>query len=158
MAQATRELISALRETAERLARDASYQWGHMGMCNCGHLAQSITGLRQAEIHDSALIREGDWERQANEYCPTSGQLIDSILAAMFEFGLTRADIRNLEKLSDPVIVRRIGRHLRFNDRNDVVEYMKTWADVLSEQQTNEVADGVQIIDVIGSAVPRVTA
>jgi hypothetical protein len=76
----------------------------------------------------------------------------------MFDFGLTRADIRNLEKLSDPTIVRRIGRHLRFNDRNDVVEYMKTWADVLSEQQAHELADSVQMIDMIGSTVPRVTA
>ena len=130
MAQPTRELIAALRETAGRLAHDASYQWGHMGMCNCGHLAQSITGLRQAEIHDSALIREGDWEQQARDYCPTSGHLIDSILATMFTTGLTRVDIRHLEKLSDPEVTRLTG-HLRFNRRDDVVLYVRTWAELL---------------------------
>src|SRR5262249_30168249 len=119
MARANRELIDALRRTAERLASDISYQWGHMGMCNCGHLAQSITGLRHAEIHSSALIREGDWEQQANDYCPASGNLIDVILASMFDLGLTRADIRNLEKLADLHVLRQAGRHLRFNNRED---------------------------------------
>ena len=100
MARANRELIDAWRRTAERLSGDVSYQWGHMGMCNCGHLAQSITGLADPEIHQSALIREGDWEQQARDYCPTSGNLIDVVLAAMFDLGLTRDDVRNLERLS----------------------------------------------------------
>ena len=133
MARANRELIDALRRTAQRLASDVSYQWGHMGMCNCGHVAQSITGLASAEIHASAMIREGDWEQQANDYCPTSGNLIDVVLAAMFDLGLTRADVRNLEKLSDLAVLRRVGRHLRFNNREDVVAYMNAWADMLEE-------------------------
>ena len=133
MARANSELISALRRTAQRLATDVSYQWGHMGMCNCGHLAQSITGLASAEIHSSALVREGDWEQQANDYCPTSGNLIDVVLAAMFDLGLTRTDVRNLEKLADLEVLRRAGRHLRFNNRDDVVLYMRNWADLLEE-------------------------
>ena len=131
MARANRELIGALRQTAQRLASDVSYQWGHMGMCNCGHLAQSITGLGSSEIHASALIREGDWEQQANDYCPASGNLIDVVLAAMFDLGLTRTDVRNLEKLADLAVLRRAGRHLRFNKREDVVLYMSVWADLL---------------------------
>jgi len=134
MARANAELIGALRQTAERLSGDVSYQWGHMGMCNCGHLAQSITGLAGAEIHQSAMIREGDWEQQARDYCPASGHLIDVILAAMVDLGLTRDDIRHLEKLSDPEVIHRIGRHLRFNDREDVALYMRTWADSLEEE------------------------
>ena len=134
VAQASAELVAVLRETAERLARDASYQWGHMGMCNCGHLAQSITGLPGAEIHDYALSREGDWERQAEDYCPTSGLLIDSVLASMFALGLTRDDVRHLERLSDPAITRRAGRGLRFNRRDDVVAYLSAWAGSLEDQ------------------------
>jgi hypothetical protein len=133
MARATVDLISALRRTAQRLSGDVSYQWGHMGMCNCGLLAQSITGLAGAEIHQSALVREGDWEQQANDYCPTSGNLIDAVLAAMFDLGVTRDDIRHLEKLSDSAVLRRVGRYLRFNKREDVVLYMHTWADLLEE-------------------------
>src|SRR5262249_14217777 len=84
--------------------------------------------------HSSALIREGDWEQQANDYCPASGNLIDVILASMFDLGLTRADIRNLEKLADLHVLRQAGRHLRFNNREDVVLYMRVWADLLEEQ------------------------
>ena len=131
MARANAELIGALRRTAERLSGDVSYQWGHMGMCNCGHLAQSITGLASAEIHQWALIREGDWEQQARDYCPASGHLIDVVLAAMFDLGLTRDDVRHLEKLSDPAVIGRIGRYLRCNSREDVILYMKTWAEML---------------------------
>ncbi len=134
MARANRELIDALRRTAERLSGDVSYQWGHKGMCNCGHLAQSITGLASAEIHHSALVREGDWEQQANDYCPTSGNLIDVVLPAMFDLGLTRNDIRWLEKLSDPDVIRGVGRHLRFNNRDDL-----TWAELLIENERSRV-------------------
>ena len=133
MASANPELIRALRVTADRLSGDTTYQWGHMGMCNCGHLAQAITGLTPAEIHDSALIREGDWEQQANDYCPTSGQLIDHVLAAMFSLGLHRDDIRKLEKLADNDVARRMARYPKHNRREDVVAYMRTWADLLEE-------------------------
>ncbi len=154
MVTASRDLISTLRRTAERISGDVSYQWGHMGMCNCGHLAQSITGLAGAEIHQSALIREGDWEQQAKDYCPTSGNLIDVVLAAMFDLGLTGHDVRRLERLSDPAVLLRVGRHLRFNNRDDVVLYMRTWADMLelSLPRTGDTIDralddGVELLD-----------
>ncbi len=134
MARPNRELIDALRRTVDRLSNDASYAWGHMGRCNCGHLAQSITGLTGAEIHDSAMEREGDWEEQANRYCPTSGLLIDTVLAAMFDLGLSRDDVRHLERLSDPRVLRRIGvTHLRFNDRGDALRYLRAWVEELDE-------------------------
>jgi hypothetical protein len=133
MATPNHELIRALRVTAGRLAGDTTYQWGHMGMCNCGHLAQAITGLTPAEIHSSAMVRFGDWEQQANDYCPTSGQLIDHVLAAMFAIGLHRDDVKNLKKLADHDVVRRMGRYPRHNRREDVVDYMRTWASLLEE-------------------------
>jgi hypothetical protein len=133
MRRANPELIDALRRTIERLAGDTTYAWGHMGMCNCGHLAQSITGLTDAEIHGAALVREGDWEEQSNRYCPTSGLMIDTILAAMFHLGLTRDDVRHLEKLSDPEVLHRIyPRHLRRNQREDVLLYLRTWLELLA--------------------------
>src|SRR6266508_6044418 len=107
MASPNLDLIGALRVTADRLAGDTTYQWGHMGMCNCGHLAQAITGLTAAEIHASALTREGDWEQQAKDYCPTSGRMIDHVLAAMFSIGLHRNDVTNREKLADHDVVHR---------------------------------------------------
>ena len=43
MARPSRRLIDALRATARRLEDGARYEWGHMGRCNCGHLAQTLT-------------------------------------------------------------------------------------------------------------------
>ena len=135
MARPNRDLIDALRRTIDGLAGDTRYAWGHMGRCNCGHLAQSITGLTSAEIHSSALVREGDWEEQANRYCPASGLLIDTVLAAMFDLGLTGDDVRHLERLSDPQVLRCAGRsHLRFNDRDDALRYLRAWAELLEGQ------------------------
>jgi hypothetical protein len=83
MAKSTLPVIQALRDTAQRLATQAPYQWGHMGSCNCGHLAQTITRLTKAEIHARAMQRYGDWERQLIDYCPTSGLPIDQTIDEM---------------------------------------------------------------------------
>jgi hypothetical protein len=144
MAAPNAELAIALRTTAARLRTDVSYQWGHMGMCNCGHLAQTITHLGRAEIHRSAMEREGDWEQQAIDYCPTSGYRIDDIIEALMELGMTRQDIGDLEKLRATDVLARLPaerRHLARNRREDVVLYMETWADLLDEQVARERAD-----------------
>ena len=54
MAKASIKIIQALGKTISNLNDGASYQWGHMGSCNCGNLAQVITNLDKAEIHKSA--------------------------------------------------------------------------------------------------------
>lgn len=138
MARPTVELIQALRVTVARLRGDTTYQWGHMGECNCGHLAQTITRLGKRDIHAWALEREGDWEQQAHDYCPTSGYRIDDIIRAMLEAGMTLDDIGHLEKLSDPEVLARVPREpdgaqrlLRRNRREDVILYMEVWADLL---------------------------
>lgn len=134
MARATWELIDALRVTAARLAAGGDYEWGHMGACNCGHLAQTVTHLSRREIHGAALEREGDWAQQADDYCPSSGLRIDDILDAMLAIGMTRADVRHLEKLSDPAVLVRLPEGRRTPQRNvrdDVVRYMTAWADLL---------------------------
>ena len=61
-------LIVALRETAVRLRRqDVTYRWASFAHCNCGHLAQTITGLEPAEIQELAMRREGEWGSQARD-------------------------------------------------------------------------------------------
>ena len=128
-------LIQALRNTARRLATEAPYQWGHMGSCNCGHLAQTITQLTKAEIHARAMQRYGDWERQLVDYGPTSGLPIDQTIDEMLALGFTRADLTHLERLADPTIRAVIPferrNALRHNQRDDVVLYLRTWADLL---------------------------
>lgn len=137
MAYANVELVRALRLTAARLREGAGYQWGHLGMCNCGHLAQTLTGLGKAEIHAAALVRGGEWEDRVREHCPTSGQAIDDIIRTMLDCGLDPSDLADLEDLRDERILRRLPsgrRHLQRNQRDDVVEYLETWARVLDEE------------------------
>lgn len=138
-------LATALRATAERLRAGAPYQWGHFGACNCGHLAQTLTDRSPAEIHRAALARAtgfdgpevDDWADAAVEHCPASGLPLDAILDEMLGAGLTLADVRHLERLSDPRIVRRVGRYLARNRRDDLVAYLTAWADLIEEDLTS---------------------
>lgn len=137
MARPTRRLVDALRTTAARLRAGSEYRWTHMGACNCGHLAQTITGRSPAEIHRLAVQKAGDWGEHAVDHCPASGYPIDHVLDQMLAVGLERSDVEHLERLSDPAVLRRfeIGdRALSHRDRADVVRYMEAWADRLEER------------------------
>ncbi|MEM9695982.1 MAG: hypothetical protein AAGA56_25790 [Myxococcota bacterium] len=139
-----RDLVTALRVTAARLRIGASYQWGHFGACNCGHLAHTLTKRSAAEIHDAAIERASsfktpvdDWSEAAVDYCPLSGLPLDDIIDEMLAAGLTLHEIKHLETLSDRRILRRLPlekRDLRRNRREDVVVYFETWAELLEEQ------------------------
>ncbi|GAA4385437.1 hypothetical protein [Hymenobacter koreensis] len=137
MASCSLSVIEALRATAQRLDTQAPYQWGHMGSCNCGHLAQTVTHLTKAEIHARAMQRHGDWDQQLRDYCPTSGLPIDDTIDEMLAAGFTRTDLAHLERLSDPVIRAAIPFERRnallHNRRPDVVLYLRTWADLLEQ-------------------------
>lgn len=137
MARPTPELINALRKTANNLKKGAPYQWGHMGGCNCGNLAQELTKLSKDEIHRYAMQRHGDWNEQAEDYCSTSQMPIDLLISEMLGAGLTLEDLKHLERLDDREILAQLPpekRHLKHNVREDVVCYMNTWADLLEEQ------------------------
>jgi hypothetical protein len=135
MARPTLELVTALRATARRLEAGADYKWSDFARCNCGNLVQSITTLSPREIYEAAFARTGDWGEQALEFCPSSGYPIDYVLARLFALGLTPEDVRHLERLSDPRVLRALGaRELRYTRREDVVAYMRTWAALLEEE------------------------
>jgi hypothetical protein len=55
MAKTNTETIALLRKTAASIEKSPHYQWGHMGSCNCGFLAQEITRLSKDEIHACAM-------------------------------------------------------------------------------------------------------
>jgi len=139
MARSSIQLVAALRSTAARLAGGAAYQWGHFGQCNCGHLAQTVCKLETRVIHEWALEGAGDWEQLANNYCSTSGHRIDDVIGALLELGLDRDDLGHLEKVDDPAVLSRLGWYPARNVREDVVAYLRAWADLL-EARLPEVA------------------
>ena len=139
MARPNLNLIQTIRHTARKLRDNAPYQWGHMGSCNCGHLAQEITRVSKADIHRFAMHSEGSWADQSRAYCPTSGLPMDLLISRMLDFGLEINDLEHLEKLSDPRVLEAIGKsRLKFNQREDVVLYMETWANLLEQALLSE--------------------
>jgi hypothetical protein len=131
MARASLPLIDAIRSTALQLQTSDHYQWGHMGACNCGFLAQQVTQLSKAEIHSRALIRYGDWNEQLNDYCPTSGLLFDDVISQLLQIGFDIEDLKHLENLSDPAVLNALGSSLQRNRKSDVVLYLTKWAELL---------------------------
>ncbi|MDX1902837.1 MAG: hypothetical protein SFU27_01665 [Thermonemataceae bacterium] len=138
MAKANLELIRALRRTAEKLEKGAKYQWGHMGSCNCGNLAQELTHYTKEQIHAYALeSRMGDWADQTSAFCGESKLPLDMVISTMLEAGLDTDDLIHLERLSDEKVLKRIPqtqlRELQKNKREDVIIYLKAWSDLLEE-------------------------
>lgn len=138
MAVITLHLIESFRKTITKLKKNAPYQWGHMGACNCGNLAQELTQLSKAEIHQFAMQKSGDWNDQLIDYCPTSGYPMDLMISKMIEAGLTIDELRHLETLSHPRILQHIPFEKRIslqkNRKDDVILYMETWADLLENE------------------------
>lgn len=137
MAKASVEVITILKRTAENISKSKDYQWGHMGSCNCGFLAQEVTHLRKAEIHSRAMRGTGDWNEQLNDYCPTSGLPMDDLISELLAAGFDVDDLKHLEKLSSSEILRTLPvteRNLKHNVKADVVKYLHAWASLLEEQ------------------------
>jgi hypothetical protein len=135
MAKASEEVIRVLRKTASNIECSSLYQWGHMGACNCGFLAQEVTQLTKAEIHRRALERHGDWTEHLNDYCPVNGLPFDELISELITFGFDSDDLKHLEKLSDPRILMMLPleeRNLRHNVKRDVVRYLNSWASARS--------------------------
>ena len=134
MAYPSLTIIEALRTTAKQLENGHRYEWGHMGSCNCGNLAQTITNFSRAEIQKYALQKPGDWSEQLVDYCPTSGLPMDLIIEKMTDFGFTRQDLRHLEWLSDTDILNKVGvGYLNRNLKSDTILYLKSWANLLED-------------------------
>ncbi len=137
MARLNIDTIIALRNTANQISKSADYQWGHMGACNCGFLAQQVCKISKEEIHRKAMQGHGDWNEQLNDYCPSSGLPMDELISSLLNFGFTTDELKKLEKLSDQHLLFRLApekRNLKHNNKEDVVLYLQTWADLLEEK------------------------
>ena len=137
MAKPSLEIVEALRKAAKKIEESENYQWGHMGACNCGFLAQEVTKLTKAEIHRRAMERHGDWTEHLNDYCPVNGLPFDDIISELIAFGFDSSDLKHLEKLSDPNILRTFSfaeRNLQHNVKQDVVKYLKAWIKLLEDE------------------------
>jgi len=142
MSSTSFELIDAIRNTLLKLRKGSPYQWGHMGSCNCGNLAQELIHLTKEEIHKYAMEKSGDWNDQLVDYCPGSGYPMDLMISKMLEKGLKISELRHLEKLSDPGVLKNIPltkkKNLEKNNLSDVILYFETWLEMLENQWVEE--------------------
>jgi hypothetical protein len=130
------QLIHAIRSAADKIADSAAYEWGHMGRCNCGHLARELTPLSDAEIQRMAMEKHGDWAEQVLDFCPGSGLSMDWLISELCSYGLSHRDLIDLERLANAEVLDRSGRqNLRRNEAADVSLYMHTWAEILEEDE-----------------------
>lgn len=138
MARPSVKLIEALKNTAKRIENGEKYMWGHMGACNCGHLAQELTSYSQSEIHSFALKGVGDWSEQAQAFCGSTSLPLDFIIADLLKEGLTVEDLMHLERLSDKEVLQLIPQQrremIKHNKKQDVVHYLNTWAQLLESK------------------------
>ncbi len=135
MAKVSLNIVEALRKTATQLESGHRYEWGHMGSCNCGNLAQTITSFTRAEIQQYALQKRGDWSDQLLDYCPTSGYPMDMIIERMVDFGFSSQDLRHLEWLSDTEVLNQIGvSFLNRNLKSDTILYLNSWANLIEDK------------------------
>lgn len=141
MAKPSIEIISILRATATHLENSELYEWGHMGACNCGFLAQQVTGLKKADIHDRAMQGYGDWNEQLNDYCPTSGLALDDVITNLLSVGFDIDDLKRLERLSDEKVLHQMKvESLERNQKRNVVAYIRAWANLLEEELLSNVS------------------
>jgi hypothetical protein len=143
MAKASIELISILRNTAKRIASSNEYQWGHMGACNCGFLAQEVTHLNKSVIHSRAMQGSGDWNEQLNDYCTTSGLPLDEIIHQLLNTGFDIDDLKHLERLSSTQILRQLPfekRNLKQNIKSDVVIYFNAWITFIENKLAEKIS------------------
>ena len=88
------------------------------------------------------MQRCGDWTEQLNDYCPTSGLAMDTLISEMLAFGFDADDLKHLERLSDRQVLEKLraeDRFLRFNEKKDVIKYVKAWAQLLEEKCLDEI-------------------
>jgi hypothetical protein len=143
MAQPTKELIDALKETALRLRNGAHYSWGNHGSCNCGNLLQVVGNMTKEEILRYAHTGIGEWTELAEESCAVTHAPYTLLIQKLQAIGLTPSDIHNLEYLEDKEVLQHLPggfRWLSRNVREDVVLYFETFAALL-EIKRMQIAD-----------------
>jgi hypothetical protein len=154
MAKPSIELINALRKTAENLANGAPYARGNHGTCNCGNLIQVTTQLSKEEILTYAHTGWGEWTELAEEFCPTLNTPVNLLLKKLQDLGLTPTDIHNIEYLEDRTVLDHLPggfRWLQKNKREDVIEYLNTFSNLLEDA----LCQHINLNELIESSQPK---
>jgi hypothetical protein len=142
MAHPNIELVYALKETATRLKNGNNYAWGNHGSCNCGNLLQVVAKLSKEEILRYAHTGIGEWTELAADYCHVTNAPVSLLIQKLEQIGLTAIDIHHIEYLDDKAVLALLPGGFRWLNRNNkehVILYLNTFADMLLEQLQSNV-------------------
>ena len=144
MAYPNPELIDALRTTADKIeSGEWDNNWGTPGQCNCGLLARSVLG--EPLNFDVAMgswnytlqdVRKGSNWTYETPVCQSTGLTLAEIADILNGIGLKDEDLAQLEYLENEAIIEAMDPLvLDYHKDEHVVEYLRTWADLLEEVQ-----------------------
>ncbi len=89
------------------------------------------------ELVESIDFNMDEWSEHATDYCSKSGCKVDDIFQAVEKLGMTHHDIIRLENLSDRKVLENLEggyRPLQKNQKDDVISYMESYADLLERK------------------------
>jgi hypothetical protein len=137
----TKQLIDGLRTAADWIeSGKVDYDWDFTSSCNCGILAQVINKVSDDDI-TAEFGKAATWTKLV---CEVTGQPIHKIIQTLLDVGMTAKDFTNLEFLTyDDVkpeswYEEKNLEHSQFNKPENVISYMRTWADSLERQLLNQ--------------------
>lgn len=126
------KLIKTLNLVINSLKNDTiHYSWQTPSSCNCGIVAQAITGKNSFEISEdfkevSNKLKEIDsempktWKNGVKYFCPISGEPMLKIFKELFDNGLTKEDIVHLEYMDNPAILERSGIQTHIMEQDNI--------------------------------------
>lgn len=155
--------IEALKKTLGELNDpEGHYEWHEVQSCNCGRLAQCVTGLNNHELYlKTRGVNEWSFAIQGKmefEMCKVTGMPINEIFKALYSAGFTGKDIMNLEYLRAKDVCKKLGwKHQNEKDTHDenlnrvpgnryqgdkenVIAYITAWIEILKEEETPTVS------------------
>lgn len=114
------KLIDVLEKCIAALrAGSVGYNWHEQCSCNCGIVAQAITGkvhdkMKEGYLNKGLVYLEVNkirctWSNLVKEYCPITGESLLEIFNLFYSYGISREDIVHLEYLSDKKILAKSG-------------------------------------------------
>lgn len=137
------KLIKALNIVINSLKNDTiHYSWESQSSCNCGIVAQAITGKNKEEVqelfndvssklHDINKDIQRTWKNGVKYLCPITGEPTSEIFKELFKNGLSREDIVHLEYMDNPAILER--------SKIETIEQEKETKRVVDTETSNEI-------------------
>lgn len=98
---------------------------------------KKVVPMVAPDYGDRIALDEGAWEPENIGACSATGNTLDFIFNELEKVGLSADDIRNLERLSDPQVRRRLGTNTvdyPHYKRENVIAYLRAWADELESK------------------------